>query len=246
MLESFRKWLGAATSARDTWGGITAWAAQQGHTFRGVRRSDGFVVEGRLAGTPWRLEWGPSQRAYVTGFELRLRAELGQLPELQALILNRVLQESMEKDVFEQYVEGVQTRVDTRTPPEMRWLVMYPQLTEQELGELANRWAAVSNLKPWLERWLAGPLPTELEQVPGGPAEPMVLMMSRGRLMLRTGLVDPDVASIERWLRLFECALREAQRVSSDFSDANTPSTQPSLWAPSVLQAEPEAENAPH
>lgn len=238
MLGSIRRWLGAAASARDGWGGLTSWAADHGYTFRGVRRSDGFVIDGRLGATPWRLEWGASQRVYVSGNELRIRAELGVLPDLQTLVLNRVLQEAMEKDVFNQYVEGVQTRIDTHTPPEMRWLVMFPQLSDAELKELGNRWAAVSNLKTWLERWLDGPLANMLEQVPGGPADPLVLMVSRGRLVLRTGLTDPDPASLDRWLVLFECALREALRVCSDFADAHGQSTRPSLWSPSVMAAE--------
>ena len=51
-----------------------------------------------LAGaTPWRLEWGPSQRPYIQGQELRIRAELGLSSELQLVLMNRALQEAMEK-----------------------------------------------------------------------------------------------------------------------------------------------------
>ena len=89
---------------------------------------------------PWRLEWGPSQRPYIQGHELRLRAEMGLAPDLQLVLMNRALQETMEKAVFDQYVEGVQTRIDNQTPPEMRWLVMFPKLSGSEMGALRERY----------------------------------------------------------------------------------------------------------
>ena len=45
-------------------------------------QDQGFVIDGRLGATPWRLEWGPSQRPYIQGQELRLRSELGLSPDL--------------------------------------------------------------------------------------------------------------------------------------------------------------------
>lgn len=240
MLETLRNWIsGRVASAGDAqWSDIARWAESRKYEFRHVRQSPGFVIDGRAGRTAWRLEWGPSQRGYVRGMELRLRADLGLAPDLQALILSRSLKESMEKDVFEQYVEAVQTRADTQTPPEMRWLVMYPPVSGHELGTMREHWAAVANLKPWLLGWLASPLGTELAT--RKPArDPVVLMVSRGRVVLRAGLADPAPADLEYWLSLFECALREAQRVTDDFTnDASSPSTQPSLWSASALPAE--------
>ena len=31
--------------------------------------------------------------------------------------------------MFEEFTEGLQTRIDTATPEEMRWLVMFPRST---------------------------------------------------------------------------------------------------------------------
>ena len=50
------------------------------------RDDDGFVIDGQLDGTPWRIEWGPPQRTYIDGHELRLRMELGLPPDLQMLV----------------------------------------------------------------------------------------------------------------------------------------------------------------
>ena len=216
------------------WEGLLPWAQQRRYTFR-VVQNEGFVVDGRLGATPWRLEWGPSQRPYIGGQELRIRAELGLSPELQVVVMNTALQEQMEKDVFEQYVEGVQTRIDNQTPPEMRWLVMFPKLGDKDLGELAGRYAALASVKAWLLQWLAGSLTQSISALRVDASVPMVLMIGRGRLMLRTALAEPELPALQAWLRLFESAMREARRVANDSSDAISPSTQPSLWSSSAL-----------
>jgi len=237
MLDSLKKWFDTVAGAprAGAWRDMARWAEDGNFAFRHVREANGFVIDGRMGPTAWRLEWGPSQRVYVRGQELRLRADLHVPLELQALVLNRELQEMMEKDVFDQYVEDVQTRVDTQTPPEMRWLVMYPKLGGHEMKVLREHWAAVSNLKPWLERWLDGPLAAALRAHVPSEAAPLALMVSRGRLILRTAMPEPDATAVGRYLAMFQTALREAQSVASDFSDPVSPSTQPSLFAPSAM-----------
>jgi hypothetical protein len=203
-----------------------------------VRDVEGFVIDGHDGTTAWRLEWGPSQRPYVVGQELRIRAKLSVPRDLQALVLNRELMESMERTVFDQYVEGVQTRIDTATPPEMRWLVMFPKLSGAELKTLRDSYGALSSIKPWLQHWLAGPLTTELAALPPWADRPLVLMVGRQRLTLRTALAQPEPASLNVSLQLFECALKAAQRVSIDDLDLSSPSTQPSLFPASMLPTE--------
>jgi hypothetical protein len=234
MLEGLKRLFTAApapapTDERDL-SAIQAWAERKGHVLRGVRESEGFVVEGKVGAVPWRLEWGPSQRPYVKGFELRLRAELGLPPDVQVLVLNRELQEQMEKDVFDQYVEGVQTRIDNQTPPEMRWLVMFPKLSGPELGSMRERFAALASHKAWLAAWLTGPLRTALAGTSLPAGQPLVLMVGRGRLTLRKALEEPEVRGIEPWVALFETAMREARRVHDEGGGNAVPSTQPSLW----------------
>jgi len=238
MLEGLKRlFSGSAASQAEGWEGIAPWAQSKQYTFRGVP-NEGFVVDGRLGATPWRLEWGPSQRPYIQGQELRLRSELGLSSDLQLVLMNRHLQEAMEKAVFEQYVEGVQTRIDNQTPPEMRWLVMFPKLAGNEMAALRERYVALSSMKGWLKQWLEGPLSQVLAAQQVEPVVPVVLMIGRGRLMLRTALPDAEVATLQAWLRVFETAMREAQRASSESGESVAPSSQPSMWSASALPGE--------
>lgn len=234
MLDGLKRLFTGGSSGGDDWDGIAPWAASKQYTFRAVQ-SEGFVIDGRLGATPWRLEWGPSQRPYIVGQELRIRSELGLAAELQVVLMNRLLQEKMEKDVFDQYVEGVQTRIDNQTPPEMRWLVMFPKLSGSEMPELRDRYVALASMKSWLVPWLQGPMSQALAGMRVEAETPVVLMIGRGRLMLRTALADAQIAPLQAWLRVFETAMREARRVANESSDALSPSTQPSMWSTSAL-----------
>jgi hypothetical protein len=235
MLESIKRWLADAPPQVPGWGELSAWSRTHQLTLRPVREPEGFVVEGRAGSIAWRLEWGPSQRSYIPDAELRIRAELSVPRELQALVLNRELMDAMEKAVFDQYVEDVQTRIDTTTPPEMRWLVMFPKLSGTELRSLRDGYGALSSYKPWLQQWLAGGLTPALAALPTSAERPLVLMIARRRLCLRTALAQPDPAALDAWLRLFECALQEAQRVAIDEIDVHSPSTQPSMFSASTM-----------
>ncbi len=109
-----------------------------------------------------------------------MRAELGLSPDLQVVVMNRPLQEAMEKAVFEQYVEGVQTRIDNQTPPEMRWLVMFPKLAGNDMPLLRDNYVALSSMKGWLKLWLEGPLTQALAAQRIDATVPLVLMIGRG------------------------------------------------------------------
>lgn len=238
MLQFFKRWLPSPNKASKASGDVLDtlrdWAERRELALRPVRDDGGAVIEGRTGTTTWRLEWGPAQRAYVDGYELRLRAELDFGNDLQLLVMNRLLQEAMERAVFDQYVEGVQTRIDDETPPEMRWLVMFPKPTSQELGSLREGFHAVGNNKPWLLQWLEGPLGAALGGLGLPPEHPLVLMIGRGRLLLRTQYSLADDARLDACFKLFECALREARRVGLQAAP-QAPSTHPSLWSSSAL-----------
>lgn len=243
MLDGIKRWwsrpptTAAAVSQPED---LAAWAAARQCSFRPVRDSEGFVIDGRLGALPWRLEWGPSQRGYIKGMELRLRAELGLSSDVHALVLDRSLQEAMEHAVYEQFVEGVQTRIDDQTPPEMRWLVMFPKLGGDVMKSLRERFTVLGSGESFLQPWLEGSLTEALEAMPVAADQPMVLMIARGRLTLRAALATPTVLDLQHWLRLFETAMREARRVASQIGDASAPSTQPSLWTASALPSDDE------
>ncbi len=174
------------------------------------------MIDGRSGTSAWRLEWGPPQRPYIEGMELRLRCELGLDADLQAVLMNRELQDQLEKRVFDQYVEGVQTRIDDQTPQEMRWLVMFPKLTGTEMGGLRERYVALASKKSWLLRWMKSPLHAALASHRVNAAVPLVMAVARGRLTLRTEMPDATVAELRRWLTLFETAAVAALAAQDD------------------------------
>jgi len=238
MLEGLKRWINGKGAPTGTgWDDMALWAEQRQYPFRSVP-GEGFVIDGRVPGTDWRLEWGPSQRDYVQGSELRLRAELALSSSLQLVVMNRALQESMESAMFEQAVESVQTRIDNETPPETRWLVMFPKLPGADMGALRDNFVAVSSMRSWLQVWLQGPLTAALAAMAPAPAVPVVLMISRGRLTLRTALSTPDVASLQPWLRLFETAIREARRVVAEKSQTAPDPEASGTWSASALPEE--------
>lgn len=234
MLGSFKRLFGGQAKPAE-YGSLEDWAAKKGLALRRVRDGEGCVVEGRQGSQDWRAEWGESQRSYIACAEYRLIAEMGLPKDLLALILNRALMEGMEKAVFEQFVEGVQTRLDTETPPEMRWLVMFQKLGGSEMGPLKDRYAALSTVNPWLQTWLTGPLSDAMARAVRhvDADEPVVITISKGRLTLRTAMPEPDPNRMSMWLGIFEHAMREARRSVNEWTD--TPqtgtSTQPSSWS---------------
>ena len=242
MLDGLKRlFSGPPVPARD-WSDFTDWASSRDFKFRPVAGEEGgFIIEGRLGALPWRIEWGPSQRPYVEGAELRIRAELGLKADVQALVLDRLLQATVEKAMFDEYVEGVQTRIDNQTPPEMRWLVMFSQLSGAELGALRERFSAVAPGKRWLMSWLDGPLTPALLAAPLAAGQPLVLMVAKGRVTLRTALPEPQPRDLDQWLLLFNAAVREARRMADADHSSDGASTQPSLFSPSREQEEDEA-----
>lgn len=242
MLESLRRLLNKGPKAADL-SPLQKWAESHGCQLKRVRDAEGCLMDAPASAAAdaggWRIEWGDSQRTYIVGRELRISADVGTPRELLVLVLNRELMESMEKAVFDQYVEDVQTRMDAEAPPEMRWLVMFPKLTGNELGKLRDRYAAIASIKPWLQLWLTNGLEAALAStIEGAPsADPVVLVINRGRLTLRTSMPAPDAELLTRWFTVFERVLPLARKLARDWTDASaggaTGTLQPSVWPPS-------------
>jgi hypothetical protein len=245
MLESLRRLLNKGPKSADL-SPLQSWAEARKLQFKRIRDQEGCLIEplGGAAGTGageggWRIEWGDSQRSYITTREVRFSAEVGTPRELLALVLNRELMEVMEKAVFEQYVEDVQTRIDTETPPEMRWLVMFPKLANNEVGRLKDRYAAVASIKPWLQLWLSNGLEEALAGTPDNTAAtaPVVIVINRGRMTMRTAMPAPDAELLERWFTVFMRIMPVARKLARDWTDATaggaTGTLQPSVGPPS-------------
>ena len=217
MLDSFKRLFSRPGVARDL-SEISEWAQRRGYGIKRARREDGFVIDGALEGRPWRIEWGPPQRPYIEGHELRLRMELDLPSDMQMLLLSRPLMDALERLTFDEFTDDVQTQIGTKTPEEMRWLVMFPKVNLTTLKTLRERFGAVASVPAnglaWLEGALAQAL-TDAGEGLLGADPPFVLMTLRGRLYLRMQLVEPASGDVAAALALFESAALQAARLRS-------------------------------
>ena len=239
MLDALRRWIAGAGDGADL-RAVAEWATLRGTSFKRSRDGDGFVVEGRLDGRSWRLEWGPPQRGYIAGNELRLRMELGLAQDANMLLMSRRLMEALEAQTFAQYTEHMQTQIDVSTPEEMRWLAMFPKLPFAA-RELKQRFAAVAQAPTAAAAWIDGPLSEHLaaaSQAALAADPPFVLMTLRGRLYLRLQLAEPEVAVIEAMIGLFETAATQALHLGATDSREGGPSTASTAWQ-TQIQPEP-------
>jgi hypothetical protein len=220
MLGSFKRLFSRHGAERD-FTEVVEWARRSGHAFKRVRGEDGFVVDGALEGMPWRLEWGPPQRDYIGGHELRLRMELALPQEMQMLVLSRTLMEALERTTYEQFTDSMQTQIGTtQTPEEMRWLVMFPKIDLAALKNQRNRFGAVASIAAAGLAWIEGPLADALVRAADRLLRydpPFVLMTLRSRAYLRVLMDTPDPAEIAAALALFETAVMQALSAATGF-----------------------------
>jgi len=217
------------------WRSILEWADSRGAQFKQSRDATGFVIEQPKA-LPGglRIEWGPSQRSYINGPELRMRCELKLHGDLQMMLLCRELMDQLERTVFEAYTDTLKTRVDTDTPEEMRWLVMFPKLTHFTSKLVRGRFGAVGVTRELPSAWLEGDLSEALAQASQDllpTSHPFVLQCMRGNIYLRTAMAEPGLPQIQSFVRLLELAAREAQRVNARMADGGPwPTTTSIAW----------------
>lgn len=220
MLDAVRRWLARGHSL-PAWGELSAWARENGWSLRRALAHDGWVMDRHLDHPRWRIEWGPSQRAFMSSHEIRVRVELAAMPDVQSLVLDRPLLARLDREVYQQFTGSVQTRLDEQTPEEMRWLAMHTKLSPNEMGvALRDRYGGLSNDPPWLVRWLPGPVSEALEELarvtPIGAvaSEPFILRLSRGRIVLRQAAPLPRVRVVAACVRVAQAAQQAVERES--------------------------------
>jgi hypothetical protein len=234
LIKQVKRWFVARANAA-RWKHMADWAQGRGAKFRQTRDARGFQIEqpkGVLG--VMRIEWAPSQRSYIEGHELRMRCEMGLHPDLQMLVLSRMLMERLEKAVFEAYTDTLKTRVDTDTPEEMRWLVMFAKLKNYPHKLVKERFGALAINQEVASAWLEGKLSDVLiqagqELLP--EPRPFVLMALRGNVYLRVAMDEAQLPEIQSLVKLLEIACREAQRVSARLADGGPwPTTTSVAW----------------
>lgn len=217
------------------WQAVAEWAKHNRLKFKRESEGVGFVIDGGLESKPWRLEWGPPQRLYIEGRELRLRMELGLSPNLQMLLISQPLLESLERQAFERFTESTQTVIDHTTPEEMRWLAMFPKVPYKAAKVVRSRFGLVGGTPPEATSWVEGALAKQMEEAAVGflsDQPPFVLMVLRGRVYLRMQLAEPAVPLIAQAVSVFEVAVLQALRVSSTGAEASSQwsSTSSTAW----------------
>ena len=216
MLDAFKKLISRPPPGPD-WREVSEWAKRHKLGFKREVEGQGFALIGGLESKPWRLEWGPPQRSYIEGNELRLRMELGLSPNLQMLLISQPLLEALERQTFERFTESTQTVIDGATPEEMRWLAMVPKVPYKASKEVRMRFGLLGNVPEEAAAWLDGALALQVEKAAEGFLKhepPFVLMLLRGRAYLRLQLIEPDVRHMGAAIAVFETAVLQALRVA--------------------------------
>lgn len=217
MLEALKRMFSTPAAANEH-ADLADWARDRGYGFKRARDVDGFVIDGSSNERPWRMEWGPPQRAYIEGHELRLRMEIDLASDIQMLLLGRPLMETLERQTYEQFVEDTQTQIGDATPEEMRWLVMFPKVDLSPVKELRPHFGAVASTPAAGLAWVEGALADALLVAHAGLLRddpPFVLMAMRGRTYLRMQLARPEPRSLTQAVRLFEVAVEQAVEATS-------------------------------
>lgn len=164
MFASIKRMLGVkALATRDEGQVLAAWAKAEGYTFKRVKHKTGggYVVE---TGRGWRVELGPSQRPYVVGKELRFRADTGLSPDVQLIMVTKVLQQVLESDVFSRFTNAMQTQIDNTMPDEMRWLAMHQRVSLSAAPVLSKRFVVFCNADAVAHMWMDASTVQALEQ----------------------------------------------------------------------------------
>ena len=220
MLEPLRRWFGGGPDLPG-WQALAPWARANRWSMRRTITHDGWVMS-QAALPDWRIEWGPSQRSFMSAHELRVRIEAPQIVEATALLLDRPLLARMDHEVYQQFTDTVQTRYDNELPEEMRWLAMHARLGTSELGPLRERYGALGHDAAWVSQWLAGDLAAALLRRAGKVAvdqaslEPLMVRLARGKLVLRQGAERPDVEMIETLLDVAHAADDATRRMPAE------------------------------
>lgn len=243
MLDAFRKLISRQPAGPD-WREVSEWAKANKLGFKREQEGHGFVIDGGMESKPWRLEWGPPQRQYIEGHELRLRMELGLSPNLQMLLLSQPLLEVLERHTFERFTESMQTVIDGAAPEEMRWLAMFPKVPYKASKDVRMRFGLVGNVPSETADWVEGPLAGQMDEAAAGFLKnepPFVLMLLRGRAYLRMQLPEPQVQIIEQAVALFEVAVLQALRVAGVAAEGSTDwqSTGSTAWQTQLDPEEP-------
>ena len=218
MLDRSRRLFARATrrAERDA---IAGWARRAGYVYKREQDGDGFAIDGQLEGTPWRLEWGPPQRRYIEGHELRMRMVLGAAarPADAAHDRSRCAERLAKRGVRAVRPRATRPALDDTAARRRAGWSSSRRSRSPARRSLRNCFAGVASLPHEGPAWLEGPLAHALERAAASwlnAQPPFLLMTLRGRIYLRLQLGSADEQDIAAALTLFGIAAAAARRVA--------------------------------
>ena len=195
-------------------GPVSEWAASRGMSFSSGPLSRDVAMQGKVGGRSWRMELGKPSRDYITGEELRARADLGASDEVAAMIINRPLKDALERRAYSMITDTLQTTADPRLPEEMRWLAMYDEIGWEGPPEAFwARYAVLAdtreNALAWVDERLVEQLMSWPDPVPA-PQVPFMIVLLRGKCYLRMQSRPADTDTLEHAATIFTRACENA------------------------------------
>lgn len=197
---------------------LGAWAERESLRFEQVPTGDRLVWTGQWAGHPLRMESAPPQRDYLRGHELRLRLDLGLSDHWSLMVMNRALKQHLEQAAYSGYTDPVQTTARLKLTEEMRWLSMFGEVGWTRMSpDFWTRFGVLAECREDAQAWLDEALVDALMGLPAaddGQQIPLIMMLTRGRLYLRTQHDRSDSLKLDLFLALAQTAAQSACRLT--------------------------------
>lgn len=217
MFDAIKRLITSGPAKRDEGQALAAWAKAEGHAFKRVKdKSGGGYVVHTAKG--WRVEWGSSQRPYITGQELRFRCDTGLPGDVQLILLSKVVAQALESDVFSRFTNAMQTQIDNTLPDEMRWLAMHPRVPLNAAPILAKRFALFCNAESVVNAWLDAGMVQALEAAAAHwwtDGLMLVMTLNRGMLTMRMPGQPVEPAQLQLVGLLFEQIASRMRQVAT-------------------------------
>jgi hypothetical protein len=205
---------GEAVPSQAPHGPVSEWAASRGMTFSSGTMGHTVFMQGKVGGRPWRMELGRPSRDYITGEELRARAELAVSEDVGAMVINRPLKESLERRAYSMITDTLQTTADPRLPEEMRWLAMYDEIGWEGPSEgFWSHYAVLSDSREHALAWVDDHLVKQLMSWPEpapAPQVPFMMVLLRGKCYLRMQYLPAETSTLDHATDVFLSACDSA------------------------------------
>jgi len=195
-------------------GPVSEWAASRGMSFSTGALGHTVSMHGKVGGHAWRMELGKPTRDYISGEELRARAELGVFDDVGAMIINRSLKDALERRAYSMITDTLQTTADPHLPEEMRWLAMYDEIGWEGVPD--SFWASYAVLADQREHalaWVDDALVDLIQSRPApapGAQVPFMIVLLRGRCYLRMQYQPALTGTLDHASAVFTAACESA------------------------------------